>query len=370
MKQFGRFALIIALAAACVAAQDPDPGARHVVVHKEEGRFAGWPANHGIWSWGDEIVAGFELGYFKENRQGHAIDYERPAEHLLARSMDGGETWTVERPEGLRPPPGVKVAGVPAGTGGREAVDCPGGIDFAHPGFAMTFRMTSHQVGESRFYYSLDRGRTWQGPYRFPQLGQPGIMARTDYLVNGKHELMAFVTAAKRNKREGRPVVARTYDGGKSWNFVSYIGPEVEDYAIMPSSLRLGPAEIVSAIRRRHWIDVWRSNDNGDSWQFLNQAVVVTGGNPPHLVDLGDGRIVLTYGYRRDPAGIRARVSHDHGLTWSQDIILRQDGGNWDLGYTRTVKRADGKLVTVYYFNEDAGAERYIGATIWDPSGY
>ena len=47
--------------------------------------------------------------------------------------------------------------------------------------------------------------------------------------------------------------------------------------------------------------------------------------------------------------------------------MLRDDGGSWDLGYTRTVQRPDGKLVTVYYYNLDKDAERFIGATIWDP---
>src|SRR5882672_9203841 len=79
--------------------------AEHVVVYQEAGRFGGWPANHGIWSWGNEIVVGFEAGFFKDKAQGHAIDYARPAEHVLARSLDGGETWTIERPAGLRPPP-------------------------------------------------------------------------------------------------------------------------------------------------------------------------------------------------------------------------------------------------------------------------
>lgn len=34
----------------------------------------------------------------------------------------------------------------------------------------------------------------------------------------------------------------------------------------------------------------------------------------------------------------------------------------------RSAQRADGKMVTVYYFDdEETGPERYIGATIWDP---
>ena len=39
----------------------------HTEVYYEAGRFAGWPANNGIWSWGNEIVVGFSLGYYKEN---------------------------------------------------------------------------------------------------------------------------------------------------------------------------------------------------------------------------------------------------------------------------------------------------------------
>ena len=339
----------------------------HLKVYAEPGRFGGWPANHGVWSWGNEILVGFELGYFKDNLTGHDIDYAKPAEHVLARSLDGGKTWSLERPEGLRPPPGTRVANVPTALAGKEPVDCPGGIDFTHPDFVITFRMTSIHDGDSRFHYSMDRGRTWLGPCKLPSFGQPGTAARTDYLVNGKHDMFAFLTAAKSNRREGRVIAVRTRDGGKTWNLVSFIGPEPEDYAIMPSSVRLSPSDIVTAIRRRRWIDIYRSVNNGESWQFVNQAVLDIGGNPPSMVKLDDGRLVLTYGYRLPPYGIRARISSDNGATWGKEFILRQDGGGTDLGYTRTVKRPDGMLVTVYYFNEDAGKERYIGGTIWDP---
>jgi hypothetical protein len=75
----------------------------------------------------------------------------------------------------------------------------------------------------------------------------------------------------------------------------------------------------------------------------------------------------MTYGYRAEPFSIQARLSSDNGETWSEATILRDGGGNWDLGYTRTVQRPDGKMVTVYYYNDAADAERYISSTIWDP---
>jgi len=85
------------------------------------------------------------------------------------------------------------------------------------------------------------------------------------------------------------------------------------------------------------------------------------------MIRLEDGRIALTYGYRGTPYGIRARISTDKGQTWGDEIILRDDGGGWDLGYPRTVQRTDGKCVTAYYFNDRSREERYIACTVWDP---
>lgn len=31
---------------------------RQASIFREPGRFGGWPANYGIWHWGDEIVGG------------------------------------------------------------------------------------------------------------------------------------------------------------------------------------------------------------------------------------------------------------------------------------------------------------------------
>ena len=62
------------------------------------------------------------------------------------------------------------------------------------------------------------------------------------HLINGPHDLTMFLTAAKRNRLEGRVICVRTHDGAKTWDFESYVCPEPKwkrDYAIMPSSVRL-----------------------------------------------------------------------------------------------------------------------------------
>jgi hypothetical protein len=351
---------------------------QHVTVYREPGRFGGWPANHGMWSWGNELLVGFGAGYYKDNGpEYHAIDHDRPEEHLLARSVDGGLTWTIENPaaRGELLPEGQALHGTELP---RVVLkpwkDCPGDIDFTHPDFAMTLRMTNSNSGPARFHYSYDRGHRWEGPFRLPLMGQRGIAARTDYIVNGKHDCLVFLTAPKNDTREGRPFCARTTDGGKSWNFVSWIADEPPGYAIMPSTVRLSGKGLLSAIRVRNkkksWIDAYLSPDDGEHWQLLSTPVFDTGeGNPAAMLRLTDGRVCITYGVRAAPFGMRARLSSDDGRTWGDEVILRGDGGGRDLGYPRSVQRPDGKVVTVYYFNHDHKETRYIVATIWDPAG-
>lgn len=348
---------------------------KRVTVYREEGRFGGWPANHGIWAWGDEILVGFSRGYYQDMGDRHHIDRERPEEHWFARSVDGGETWELENAskDGVIVPRGRALHGAaPPDLTPPEPMELDEPIDFTHPDFAMTLRMMDVNTGPSLLYYSYDRGRRWRGPYRFPDLDTPGIAARTDFIVNGLRDCFVFVTAAKSDGRQGRVLQAHTDDGGLTWRRVSWIGPEPEGFAIMPSTARLSENELLTALRRREgerrWIETYRSTDNGETWAWDGAPVPSAGiGNPGSLVRLRDGRLCLTYGYRAEPYAIHARLSDDNGTTWSEPIIVRGEGGGSDLGYTQTVQRADGKMVTIYYFQDQLIPERYIEATIWTP---
>ena len=50
------------------------------------------------------------------------------------------------------------------------------------------------------------------------------------------------------------------------------------------------------------------------------------------------------------------------------EIVLRNDGAGRDIGYVRSAVRTDGKVVTIYYFQDKEQPERYIGCTIWNPN--
>ena len=361
-------------------AANPGHIVKQVVVYGEPGRFAGWPANHGMWCWGNELLVGFSRGFHKDlGEELHNIDREKPEEFLLARSLDGGLTWKTEYPseKGFLIPRGEFLHGTE--TPGLEIPvlkKCTTAVDFTHPDFAMTLRMENMHGRQSRFSYSYDRGKTWQGPFELPQMGTPGIAARTDYIVDGKNEAIVMLTVGKANRREGRVFCARTTDGCQSFEFVSWVNDEIDGYEIMPSTVRLSPTHLVTTTRVREpdfgdsWIDAYESKDNGKSWSYLNRPVKDTGeGNPPSMILLTDGRLCLTYGYRAAPFKMCAKLSSDHGKTWSDEVVLRTGGGGRDMGYPRTLQTADGNVVTTYYFwNKENGPERYIGATIWDPA--
>lgn len=355
------FLLLTVCGTSFAASAESDRVVKHGIVIFEEDRFAGWPANNGIWNWGDEIVVGFTLGYYKDKGGGHPIDGDRPSGPMQARSLDGGETWSVETPTFM------------IGEGKERAVSkLDKARDFTHPDFAARFR-------NGNFYFSDDRCKTWDGPFALPSFGRPGLLARTDYIVNGKHDMLVFMATEKDNGGEGWPAAIRTRDGGLTWTIEGWIGeqPPVDKYgySIMPSTVKLSNGALFSMIRRgglvddekQWWMEPFLSPDQGKTWYMLDEPWINNAGNPAAMIMLDDGRIALTYGFRTPPYGIRARISDDNAVTWSKEFILRGDGGGWDVGYPRTVQRADGKCVTTYYFNDNERKERYIAYTIWQP---
>ena len=339
---------------------------KHVIVYHEAGRFGGWPANHGVWNWGDEILVGFSRNWFEQKADEHSVDRTKPDASSLARSRDGGETWTIQDLPAPKPP-----------------VPSPGGIDFAHPDFAL-------RVRNNAFQFSYDRGRSWQGPFLLPDFGIGELSARTDYLVRSKDDCLLFLSAkfsrvavAGEDLRD-RAFCARTTDGGKTFRFVGWMtGEPVEVRSVMPATIR-SDRSLVSLLRRRldlgtefrndlNWIDAYGSEDEGANWAFLARVAftdtTMHNGNPPSLVALPDGRLAAAYGVRSNPSSIRARISRDHGRTWGRELILRDDSRTWDMGYCRSVVRADGKIVTMYYYATKANFENHIAATIWSPIG-
>ena len=364
---------------------------RQATIFREPGRFGGWPANYGMWHWGDEIVVGFTVGGHKAAARGHAIDKSQPVFNMQARSLDRGATWQVEEFNGARPDgrglsadehmaPGLRLSDV------TELADVPAPttpLRFQHPDFALMAARTGLARGVFSFFYlSYDRCRSWEGPYRLPLFGSTGIAARTEYIIQGRHSALFFLTANKADGEEGKVICVRTEDGGMSFELLAEVGGEpagAGDFAIMPAALALPGDRLLCARRCRDgesglsWIDLYISADGGRGWRFLNRPVDFRerghSGNPPCLKQLSDGRVLLIYGDRDGPYNICARISDDEGINWSDEIILRSGGANGDMGYVRAVVLDDDSVIAAYYINDrpEGDGERFIEATIWQP---
>jgi hypothetical protein len=88
-------------------------------------------------------------------------------------------------------------------------------------------------------------------------------------------------------------------------------------------------------------------------------------GLPSHLLRLRDDRLLMSYGHRRPPFGNQARISSDHGRTWSEPLIVSGDGASGDLGYPSTVELGDGRLLTVWYERLKDTPRAVIRQAIW-----
>jgi len=358
---------------------------KHFIAASEPARFCGWPANNGAWSWrgGREILVGFSYGHFVEQRGHNITGSAEPAvgiQSRLARSRDGGRTWQVEEPAHF-----VGKA--------TNLTASPGGINFAHPDFALrVVGRGYHGNDEPRggFFFSLDRGRTWRGPFGFgalmedPNLREMDCTARTGYLVTGPDSCLLFLSARPKQGGSGRDkaFVAETTDGGETFRFVSWIVPRDDPArAVMPAPVQLADGSLVVALRRRLpgndtascWVDGYGSKDRGRTWTFLSK-VGETGrhnGNPPALALLRDGRLACAYG-DRTRGKLFARLSRDGGRTWGEEVVLREDYqpdrfGDMDFGYPRLVQNHRGELVAMYYWATRQRPQQYVAATVWMP---
>jgi len=347
----------------------------HTIVYAGEEKFAAWPANNGAWSWGDnEILTGLTIGDLVL-REGHNIANPKS---FLSRSTDGGLTWKLESPANY-----VKDS--------LNPTELTKKLNFSHPDFALRVSCAGYHgnaTPEGSFFYSYNRGKTWNGPYLFGKLNDEEelkgmeLNARTDYIVEGKDECTVMMAARITGDSEEsiRPFCARTTDGGLSFQFVGWINPEEKgDRALMPATVRITDNKLVTTIRiinrekEAFRVEGHESVDNGKNWKKLGKVSDngPWGGNPPAMVKLDDGRLCCVYGHR-GKCQIIARYSSDQGKSWSDEHVLRDNYyrdqfDDRDLGYPRLLKLPDGKLIAIYYWANKETPNSHIAATIWKP---
>lgn len=389
MSKFGRFVLvyfIFILSRSLILGQSASElkyfnnNIQNFTVFFQDGKFAGWPANNGIWNWDDEIFVGFVVADHLE-RRGHTYD-QKTSLYKYGRSFDGGETWRIE--DAFEAGKTTISHDHKAIENSHEILDLREPIDFEDSNLVFTLSRGTNHNGPSHFYYSYNKGENFKGPFKFPDLNTNGVAARTDYIVNSNNEAFVFVTAAKTNEKEGRIAMFKTEDGGLTWNNHSWIGDEPDGFNIMSSSIRVNQDTLLTVIRsrefspRRDYLSSFISYDNGENWVKLDEPVHDTGsgGSPPALLKLTDGRLALSYIYRSSNGSrVHLKFSENNGHSWGNEITIRSgDYASPDVGYPRMIQRKDGKLVIVYYWNHTLNRfykpYRYIASSIVNPFSY
>ena len=226
----------------------------------------------------------------------------------ILRSEDGGKHWDPP----IIPPsvPGANVLdifGKPVSAYNRGAM-CEGANGKLYWVVANS-DVTHQEHTMTHLLISSDKGRTWE--YSCPVAKDDKVaFSETSIYETPKHDLVAFMRTDNLNDHTA---VARSTDGGKSF----------------------GP------------------------WQDAGFM-----GHPNYAMRLPDQRVLLVYGYRHAPFGIRARVLDAECTKLDgPEINLRVDGGSGDLGYPWATMLSKHHALVVYYFNDKDDGPRYIAGT-------
>lgn len=172
----------------------------------------------------------------------------------------------------------------------------------------------------------------------------------------------------------GQPMgvwVIRSEDDGNTWEVLPVALPADKKLGYGEAAIcDNGRGEILCVMRPDpESYDTYQcfSKDDGKTWSTPEDCGFW--GYPSNVILLKDGRLLCSYGYRRDAMGVRAVLSSDGGHTWDVDkeIVIRCDGKGSpsDLGYPISLQMEDGHIFTIYYLN-DAANVTHIAGTHWD----
>jgi hypothetical protein len=359
--------------------------ADHAIVYRRENEFASHPYVRGFWETSTgHLISNFSLATV--NYQGDPNNLAHTGlvrsaggrRAVTVRSEDRGRTWKVVNEDKNRssndvmaPRPGID------GKPGNLAEIAP--VNYLNKDvlvsnfnyqymtqdplmreFLASLR-TAVEAPDRQVYFrvSKDAGRTWSRSALVPLDGMYSLAAVESASVRADGRCLLFLNGVGKQGEASRPCVYRSTDDGTSFRFLSYVTPKDDPQftglnQMYPRGLVLPSGRILCSIRvDRDWAgDMWtlvyKSDDGGSTWQFLSR--ISEFGAPAAPLRLSDGRLAMVYGYRLEPS-IRAVVSEDEGKTWGRQIIVRDDGGSWDIGYPRTWEAAPGKIGVIYYFN-------------------
>ncbi len=344
------------------------------VICKEPGNYIGWPTIA-------RKADGELLAVFSGDREMHWCPYGKTQ---MVRSRDAGETWS-EAETINNTPLDDRDAGIVVMRSGVIVFSWFAGGGWKNLDTYLERAGASTVEAWRRHYGKISEEvlRRWDGHWtRRSTDGGCTWEPAVDSIATAPHgpiELqdgsLLFVGNAELDGHPALVSVSST-DEGRSWCLIGTI-PVPEDHAqdltyAEPHAVELPDGKLVCLWRYQprnrpdeHYMQQTESADGGRTWTVTHPTPMW--GYPPHLIRLHNGDLLASYGHRRTPFGQRACLSHDGGQTWDIDneIALRDDAANGDLGYPATLELEPGELLTVYYQIDMPGEKTSLTATRW-----
>ncbi len=327
------------------------------------------------------VICAFRHAKERQTEYGAATHIDPTARDVFITSPDGGRTFsnvlnTIIDDDMSEQDPCVNVlkdgriivtyfrwALCPRGEGARRW----GEKSFASFGRELWGKYDCYPYGAS-YSISDDGGETWR---HFPPLRMPGVPdgagVRGNIVEMPDGRLLLPFYGALNVGELSRAGLVVSDDRGESWRFLSTMAfdPECKKNYLEPGLYLTPSGKLVGLYRTQtnfrapgvHFDDTYLnlhisvSDDGGRTFGPVSEISGVWGSSPFHALTLGDGRVLLSYGYRRAPFGIRARVCDSElaHIEESEEIILRDDAPNGDLGYPNAIMLDDGTALVAYY---------------------
>ncbi|MDO4488204.1 MAG: sialidase family protein [Eubacteriales bacterium] len=221
---------------------------------------------------------------------------------------------------------------------------------------------------------SDDNGKTWQ--HMTPIImdgwqGKGAVRGNITELPDGT--LLLPLYGAKSITELSRAVLMRSTDRGETWEEYSLMAfdEECKKNFLEPNMYRTESGRLIGLYRTQTDylapgvdfeetylnLHISISEDDGKTFGEVIEIPNCWCSSPVHALRLKSGKVLLTYGYRREPFGIRARLCNAEltDIAEAEEIIITEGAINGDLGYPCSLQLADGEILVSYYISADDG---------------
>lgn len=364
----------------------------HAVVYRRETEMVGWPHTMGYWNLGNGEL--LQQVTSINTRYGSADDISHDnlgreglgGKSVGLRSRDYGRTW--------EEPVFDMMSNADPGQAHVRTIGDLQPINFLDENILIANSSADFGTPEGRTFVrvSRDRGHSWGPALPVPLDGLHSLSGMNSVLIRPDGTAFIWLMEVDEGGWNRHPCIFALNPGSTDFHFLTFITKKHDPYGaadgdyqstyrfgghrwFYPRGYLLPNGRMLCVLRCQRdptgvmWTEVYSSDDGGRTWAFLSR--VNDFGSPGSLVQLPDGRLVMVYGYRLKPQGIRAAVSEDGGMTWGPELIVRDDGGSWDLGYPNAWVTDEGNVGVIYYFNSKDdpvqvnGGVRHIARSIF-----